>query len=415
MTGTSKGFTTNILHCDRQKSIEHGSLHKPIHNSVAYEYRESRDIAAVFQGRSSGFSYGRQSNPTVSALEDKISLMEGGLASCCFSTGVAAITATFLSLLRSGDHLISSSFLFGNTNSLFNTLSRLGIEVSFVDATDVNAVDAAYQLNTKAVFVETIANPCTQVSDLNAIGDYCEAKNLLYVVDNTMTSPYLFQPRLVKAGLSINSLTKCIGGHGNVLGGAVTELGCFDWSRFDNIFDGYKKGDSNTWGMLQIKKKGLRDTGATLSGDSAHHLAIGAETLALRMQRASDNAAALANFFNAHPLINKVFYPGIKSHPEHARAQQLFGSFGSLMSIELSEHIDCFDFLNALELTVVSSNLGDNRTLAIPVAHTIFYEMGPERRASMGITDGTVRLSIGIEDQKDLLADFTKALESMSR
>ena len=415
MTGTSKGFTTNILHCDRQKSIEHGSLHKPIHNSVAYEYRESRDIAAVFQGRSSGFSYGRQSNPTVSALEDKISLMEGGLASCCFSTGMAAITATFLSLLRSGDHLISSSFLFGNTNSLFNTLSRLGIEVSFVDATDVNAVDAAYQLNTKAVFVETIANPCTQVSDLNAIGDYCEAKNLLYVVDNTMTSPYLFQPRLVKAGLSINSLTKCIGGHGNVLGGAVTELGCFDWSRFDNIFDGYKKGDSNTWGMLQIKKKGLRDTGATLSGDSAHHLAIGAETLALRMQRASDNAAALANFFNAHPLINKVFYPGIKSHPEHARAQQLFGSFGSLMSIELSEHIDCFDFLNALELTVVSSNLGDNRTLAIPVAHTIFYEMGPERRASMGITDGTVRLSIGIEDQKDLLADFTKALESMSR
>lgn len=415
MTGTSKGFTTNILHCDRQKSIEHGSLHKPIHNSVAYEYRESRDIAAVFQGRSSGFSYGRQSNPTVSALEDKISLMEGGLASCCFSTGVAAITATFLSLLRSGDHLISSSFLFGNTNSLFNTLSRLGIEVSFVDATDVNAVDAAYQSNTKAVFVETIANPCTQVSDLNAIGDYCEAKNILYVVDNTMTSPYLFQPRLVKAGLSINSLTKCIGGHGNVLGGAVTELGCFDWSRFDNIFDGYKKGDSNTWGMLQIKKKGLRDTGATLSGDSAHHLAIGAETLALRMQRASDNAAALANFFNAHPLINKVFYPGIKSHPEHARAQQLFGSFGSLMSIELSEHIDCFDFLNALELTVVSSNLGDNRTLAIPVAHTIFYEMGPERRASMGITDGTVRLSIGIEDQKDLLADFTKALESMSR
>ncbi|MEH6550040.1 MAG: cystathionine gamma-synthase family protein [Pseudomonadales bacterium] len=414
MSGTSKGFTTNILHSDRQKPIEHGSLHQPIHNSVAYEYRESRDIAAVFQGRSPGFSYGRQSNPTVTALEEKITLMEGGLASCCFSTGMAAITATLFSLLRSGDHLISSSFLFGNTNSLFNTLTNFGIEVSFVDATDVDAISAARQPNTRAVFVETIANPCTQVSDLSAIGDYCELNKLLYIVDNTMTSPYLFQPRLVKAGLTINSLTKCIGGHGNVLGGAVTEMGCFDWASFDNIHDNYKKGESNKWGILQIKKKGLRDTGATLSADSAHHLAIGSETLALRMQRASDNAAVLADFFNTHPLINKVFYPGIKSHPEHLRAQQLFASYGSLMSIELNEHIDCFDFLNALELTVVSSNLGDNRTLAIPVAHTIFYEMGPQRRASMGISDGTVRLSIGIEDQQDLLADFSQALEKVS-
>lgn len=407
---SKKGFTTSILHSDRQKSIEHGSLHKPIHNSVAYEYRDSRDIAAVFQGRASGFSYGRQNNPTVSALEEKVTLMEAGVSTACFSTGMAAITATLFALLRAGDHLISSSFLFGNTNSLFNTLTQFGIEVTFVDATDIDQVAAAVQDNTKAVFVETIANPCTQVSALEEIGDLCEKSDLLYIVDNTMTSPYLFQPREVKAGLIIHSLTKCIGGHGNVLGGAVTETGLFDWSRFENIYDDYKKGDTNTWGLLQIKKKGLRDTGATLSADSAHHLAIGSETLALRMTRTSENALALAQLLQEHPAVNHVFYPGLENHPEHQRAKRLFRSYGAIMSVNLNDQIDCFDFLDALQLVVVSSNLGDNRTLAIPVAHTIFYEMGPERRASMGITDGTVRLSVGIEDREDLLEDFRRAL-----
>ena len=406
----SEGFTTKILHNDRQSTIEHGSLHKPIHTSVAFEYGDAQALADVFQGKASGYSYGRQNNPTTSALEEKVSLMEGGVASVCFATGMSAITSTMIALLRTGDHLISSSFLFGNTNSLFNTLKTLGIEVTFVDATDVNNVVAAVQPNTKAVFVETIANPCTQVSDLEGIGDYCESNNLLYIVDNTVTSPYLFQPASVKAGLIINSLTKYIGGHGNALGGAVTETGCYDWSQFENIYDNYKKGPVSNWGLLQIKKKGLRDTGGTISPESAHHLAIGAETLALRMERSCENAATLAGFFESHPKVKKVFHPSITSHPEHERAQKLFKHYGSLMSIELTDQVDCFDFLNSLEAVVTSSNLGDNRTLGIPVAHTIFYEMGSERRASMGISDSMIRLSIGIEDQNDLLEDFGHAL-----
>ncbi|HSG62522.1 MAG TPA: cystathionine gamma-synthase family protein [Pseudomonadales bacterium] len=407
---SKKGFTTTVLHSDRSKTIEHGALHKPIHTSVAYEYRHSRDIAEVFQGKKSGYTYARQVNPTVTALEDKITAMEDGVATTCFSTGMAAITAFLFSLLQQGDHFVASAYLFGNTNSLFNTLDKFGIDVTFVDITDTAAVAAAIRPNTKALFVETIANPCTQIGDLAAIGDLCEAHGVVFVVDNTMTSPYLFRPKSVKASMVVNALTKCVGGHGDALGGSITETGLFDWTTFDNLIENYKKGDPSLWGMTQIKKKGLRDTGATLSPQAAHLLALGAETLALRQERSSANAMALATFFEAHPKVNKVYYPGLESHPQHALAAKNYRTFGFLMSIELHDSIDCFDFLDALELVVVSSNLGDNRTLAIPVAHTIFYEMGPARRAEMGITDGTVRLSIGIEDIDDLLADFTRAL-----
>ncbi len=405
-----KGFTSRILHGDLQQPIEHGSLHKPVHTSVAYGYGSAREIAEVFQGKRKGYSYARQVNPTVVALEEKITVMEEGVATSCFATGMAAISAVMFALLRQGDHLISSQFLFGNTNSLFNTLTNMGIEVSFVDATDAAAVAAAIQPNTRMVFVETIANPCTQVSDLEGIGKLCAAHGLLYIVDNTMTSPWLFRPVDVDAGLVVNSLTKFIAGHGDVLGGAVTETGRFDWSRYPHIYDVYKKGDPVNWGLLQIKKKGLRDTGGTLSAQAAHQIAIGAETLALRQDRSAGNAAELAAFFDQHPAINKVFYPGLASHPEYARAAHLFRSAGSLMSIELKPGIDCFDVLDALEIPIVASNLGDNRTLAIPVAQTIYFEMGPERRASMGISDGMIRLSIGIEDIDDLLADFSQAL-----
>ena len=405
-----KGFTSRILHSDLQKPVEHGSLHKPIHTSVAFGYEDAHDIARVFQGKMPGYSYGRQINPTVVALEDKLTQMEEGIATACFATGMAAISAIMFSLLQQGDHLVSSQFLFGNTNSLFNTLKNMGIDVTFVDATDSTEVARAIRPETRIVFVETIANPCTQVADLEGIGRLCAEQGLLYVVDNTMTSPYLFRPITVNAGLVVNSLTKFIAGHGDVLGGAVTDTGCYDWSQLPNIYDVYKKGDRVNWGILQIRKKGLRDTGGTLSAAAAHQISIGAETLALRMERSAANAAILADFFNQHPAIHKVFYPGLASHPEYQRAAQLFRSSGALMSIELQEGIDCLDVLNALEIPIVSSNLGDNRTLAIPVAQTIYHEMGPERRASMGISDGMIRLSIGIEDIDDLLSDFSAGL-----
>ena len=405
-----RGLTTTILHSDLESPIEHYSVHKPMHLATAFGYADARELVKVFKGDAAGYVYGRQGNPTAAALEAKISKMEGGIATVCFSTGMAAIAAAFLALLRAGDHVVSSSFLFGNTNSLFGTLNTLGCEISFVDATDVQNVARAIRPATRMVFVETIANPRTQIADLARIGELCVERGILYFVDNTMTSPYLYQPKLHKAGLVINSLTKYIGGHGNALGGAVTDTGLFDWTRFPNIYENYKNQKPALWGMQQIRKKGLRDVGSTLAAEVAHRIAVGAETLALRMDRSSGNALQLARFLAKHPKVRKVYYPGLEDHPQHRLAGELFKTYGALMSIELTDELDCFDFLNRLKLVISSSHLGDNRTLAIPIAHTIYWEMGPQRRAEMGIADSLIRLSIGIEDFDDLAEDFRQAL-----
>ena len=404
------GFTTSILHSDRQKPIEHGSLHKPIHNSVAFGYRDARQLAEVFQGKQGGYRYGRQGNPTVSALEEKVTAMEGGASTICFATGMAAIGAIFQGLLRAGDHIVSSSFLFGNTNSLWQTVTGQGCNVSFVDATDVANVEAALTPATRVVFVETIANPRTQVADLKRIGALCQARGILYVVDNTMTSPWLFQPKAVGASLVVNALTKSIAGHGNALGGALTDTGLFDWGSFPNIYDNYKRNPVRQWGMAQVRAKSLRDFGAALAPEAAHAIAVGAETLALRMERECANAHALAGMLQADERVAAVYYPGLESHPQHAISKELFKAYGSLFSFELKDGIDCFDYLNRLQLAIASSNLGDTRTLVIPVAHTIFFEMGAERRAAMGIAESLIRVSVGIEDTTDLLKDFKQAL-----
>jgi O-acetylhomoserine (thiol)-lyase len=406
------GFTTTILHNDRHKPIEHGSLHKPIHTSVAFGYTDARQLASVFQGKEPGFRYGRQGNPTISALEDKVSKMEDGVATLCFGTGMAAIGALFQALLKAGDAIVSSSFLFGNTNSLWQTVAGQGVDVAFVDATDVAQVEAALTPNTRMVFVETIANPRTQVADLARIGELCRERGILYVVDNTMTSPWLFRPKSVGAGLVVNSLTKSIGGHGIALGGALTDTGLFDWSAYPNIAPNFRKQPAQAQGMAQLRAKALRDFGASLGPEAAHHIAVGAETLALRMTRTCANALALATMLEADERVAKVHYPGLASHPQHGIVTSLFRAGGSLLSFELHEAIDPFDYLNRLQLAIPASNLGDNRTLVIPVAHTIFFEMGAERRASMGIAESLIRVSVGIEDTDDLVEDFRQALDA---
>ena len=405
------GFTTTILHSDRQKPVEHGSLHKPVHTSVAFGYTDARQLASVFQGKEPGFRYGRQGNPTISALEEKVTRMEDGVGTICFATGMGAIGAVFQALLKAGDHVVSSSFLFGNTNSLWQTVAGQGVGVAFVDATDVANVEAAVTPATRIVFVETIANPRTQVADLARIGQLCKLRGILFVVDNTMTTPYLFRPKAVGAGLVVNALTKSIGGHGIALGGSLTDTGAFDWSAYPNIAANYKKNPPLMWGLVQLRAKALRDFGASLGPEAAHHIAVGAETLALRMERASSNALALARMLEADERVAAVHYPGLESHPQHALATGLFRAYGALFSFELKDGIDCFDYLNRLDIAISASNLGDTRTLVIPVAHTIFFEMGAERRASMGIAESLIRVSVGIEDSDDLLEDFRAALQ----
>lgn len=408
---STHGFTTDILHSDRRLGAEAGAVHKPLHPSAQYAFERVEDLVAIFQG-SPGFSYARQGTPTTAALEAKINRMEGGIGTVTFATGMAALSAVFLTLLKKGDHLISSKYIFGNTNSLLGTLANFGVEISLVDATDLAQVQAARRPETRMVFVESLANPGTFVSDLDGIGQWCAQEKLLYVVDNTLSTPWLCTGKSVQAGLVVNSLSKHIGGHANALGGAVTDTGLFDWSSYPNISEVYRKGNPASWGLTQVKKKGLRDMGATLSSDAAHRIAVGSETLALRMGKACDNAMTLAETLSRHPLVARVNYPGLPDHPQHERAKRLFGGrFGALMAVELDDSVDLFAFMNRLKVFVLATHLGDNRTLVLPVAHTIYYEMGPELRAQMGISDNQLRVSVGTEDVEDLIADFEQALK----
>ena len=296
---SKNGFTTEILHSDRRTGCEFGLCISPYILPLSMRFLMP-ELAAVFQGKS-GFSYARQGTPTTAALEKKLTHMEQGIGSVSFSSGMAALTAMFFTLLKAGDHLISSKYIFGNTNSLFGTLQGMGVEITLVDATDIQAVKQAKRENTLMVFTETIANPGTQIADLNAIGEWCQQEGLLYVVDNTLSTPWLSPAKRFGAGLVMNSLSKYIAGHGNALGGMVTDTGLFDWSSYPNISPAYQSGNSQNWGLVQVKKKGLRDMGATLSSDVAHRVATGAETLPLRMAKACDNANKLAHYLIQHP------------------------------------------------------------------------------------------------------------------
>jgi O-acetylhomoserine (thiol)-lyase len=407
---SAQGFTTKLVHSDRLLKLEHGAVHAPIHNSVPYAFEDVQGLIDVFQGKQVGHVYARSSTPTLDALQHKIKQMDNGVATVLFSCGMSAIVNTFLSLLKCGDHLICSLYLFGNTNSLLGTLEGYGIEVTMVDATDIEQVKAAKKENTRMVFVETIANPATQICALDEIGDFCEAEKLVYVVDNTITSSYLFDATKVKASLIVTSLSKYVAGHGNALGGAITETGLFNWQEYPNIFPAYRHGDSQMWGVVQIKKKGLRDMGGCLSSQTAHLISVGSETMELRMQRQCQNALALAEFLEVHPKVSKVYYPGLKSHPQHALASHLFNDFGAILSFDLIDEEDCCAMLNKLNVVISATHLGDTRTLALPVAPTIYHEMGLEMRQKMGVSESMIRCSIGIENTEDLIEDFRQAL-----
>lgn len=404
---------TQLLHSDRLRGAEHAAGHQPIHKSVQWGYQHAQDIADTFQNKRSGFTYARGGNPTTAALEAQINLLEQGIGTISFATGMAAISTLILALLKEGDHLVASQYLFGNTTSFFTTLAAHGISISYADVTDVEQVKAAIQPNTRMVFVETLANPRTQIADLMGIGRVCQEKGLVYVVDATMSTPALLRAKECGASIVMNSLSKGLAGHGAVLGGSLTDTGLFDWSNYPNIFEGYRVGDSKNWGLLQLRKKGLRDIGGALSADSAQQIALGLETFFLRSERACDNALMLARWLLAHPAVEHVDYPGLPQHPQHDRANTLFAGkgYGTLLSFTIKDAAKHpFAVLDALKVVMMSTGLGDNRSMALPVAQTIYAEMSAERRAEWGIADGLIRVSVGIEHIDDLIADWGQAL-----
>jgi O-acetylhomoserine (thiol)-lyase len=412
-TSPLRGLTSRIVHADRRHGTDPTQIHAPISTSVQFGYERTQDVIDVFQGKAkNAFNYWRQGTPSTAALESLITGLENGHGTITFATGMGALTALFLTLLRAGDHVVSSAHVFGNTNSLYGTLGGLGIEISKVKADSVAAVEAALRPTTRMVFVETIANPGTQIPDLVAIGELCLARGLVFVVDNTVTSPALFRPKDVGASLVVNSLTKTVAGHGNAMGGAVTDTGLYDWSTYPNIFAAYRTGDPRGWGLQQIRKKGLRDMGGTLAPEQAHRIAVGAETMALRVARSSESALALARFLEAHPAVAQVRYAMLESHPQHHIAKTLFGAGSWLLAFELKDSSRMLDVLDNLQIAVRATGLGDTRTLVLPMAPTIFWEMGAAGRAEMGIADGLVRVSVGLEEPEDLIADFEAALSA---
>jgi len=410
---TYNGFTTRLVHHDRSQNKSTGEVHTSSCNSVLFGYDAAKDLCDIFQGKTSGHAYARQSTPSNNALQTLVALTEDSPRSLLFATGMGAITATFLSLLTHGDHLIASRYLFGNTHSLINTLKNFGIQVSLVDTCDSQAVADAIQTNTRIIFTETLANPGTQIPDFESIAGLCQAHNLVFMVDNTLTTGYLFQPKTIGAHLIVSSLTKSFNGHGNVLGGTLVDTGLYDWHNYPNIFPAYRKGDSTTWGLTQVRKKGLRDMGGTLSAESCARISIGVETLALRMERVCSNAQKLAEFLVAQPQVARVYHPSLATHPQHKRAQRLFKGFGGLLSLDLKAQYNPQDFLNNTKIIINATHLGDNRTLALPVAQTIFYEMGPENRKAQGINENMIRCSIGIEDEGDLIDSFAAGLSAL--
>ncbi|MGB3725177.1 MAG: cystathionine gamma-synthase family protein [Glaciecola sp.] len=411
-----RNIASQLVHADRLiNKPQHGAVHEATNNSVLFEFDDVADLEAVFQGKKAGHVYSRSSSGSALALQNILAELEGGMTAATFSTGMAAISAVMFSLLQAGDHIVVSKYLFGNTRSFIDSLTRFGIKVTYVDVSSADKVEQVIVENTKLVFSETIANPGTQVADLINIGKLCQRLQLLFVVDNTMTPSVMLDANTIHANLLTTSLTKYIGGHGNVLGGVVVDMGNFNWQQYDNILDVYKNAPSEQWGITQIRKKGLRDMGATLAPQSTHLISVGLETLSMRMQKTSENALAIAKFLHQQAHVSTVYYPGLPDHPQHQRAQHLFnGEFGGILSFELEPHVNMRAFINALDLVISATHLGDTRTLILPVATTIFYENGPKQRKEMGISETLVRMSIGIEAAEDIIDDMQQAFYLVS-
>jgi O-acetylhomoserine (thiol)-lyase len=409
---TERSKTSRIIHqCREDRKSLFSDLNHPVHRNVAFSFDSYDEICNAFQGKTSSYTYGRQSNPSVRDLESKINCLEEAYATVAFSSGMAAIGSSLFALLSAGDHIIVSKFLFGNTRSLFCSFKKFGIAVDFVDTTDSENVEKLVRKKTVALFVETIANPLTQIPDMVRLGALCQDQGLLFIVDNTLTSPSLFNPKAVGASLVINSLSKYICGNGSSLGGTVSDTGIFDWSNFNGI-DGIYKNNYNPKDLckMQISKKGLRDFGASISPDSANLICFGLETLDLRVHKICENANKIAAALKDNHLVANVYHPSLYTHRQHSVANELYGSYGGVLSFDLSASCDLHAFFSAIKNISISSHLADLRTLIIPVAQTIFFEVGGAARTQMGISDQTIRLSVGIEPAQEVIEYLEEAI-----
>ncbi len=426
--GPTYGFDTLQIHAGARPDPATGARQTPIYQTTAYVFRDAEHAAALFNLQEVGYIYSRLTNPTVAALQERVAVLEGGVGAVCCSSGHAAQIMALFPLMQPGCNVVVSTRLYGGTVTQFSqTIKRFGWEATFVDFDDLDAVKAAIDDNTRAIFCESIANPGGYITDLRAVADVADAAGLPLVVDNTSATPYLCRPIEHGATLVVHSLTKYLTGNGTVTGGVVVDSGKFDWSASDKFpslsapepaYHGLKFHE--TFGPLAFTFHGiaigLRDLGMTLNPQAAHYTLCGIETLSLRMERHVENAQKIASWLEGHDAVEAVTYAGLESSPYYDRVAKVCPKgAGALFTVALKGGYDaCIKFVDTLEIFSHVANLGDTRSLVIHSASTTHRQLTPEQQAAAGAAPNVVRLSIGIEDADDLIADLDRALTAAS-
>ncbi|MFL7792572.1 MAG: O-acetylhomoserine aminocarboxypropyltransferase/cysteine synthase family protein [Anaerolineae bacterium] len=420
---TSQGFDTLALHAGHTPDAETGARAVPIWQTTSYVFKDTAHAARLFALEEFGNIYTRIMNPTTDVLEQRVAALEGGVAGLAFASGMAAISATLLTLCGEGDEIVATTRLYGGTVTLLSaTLPRMGVKTVWVDSDEPEDFSHAITERTKAVYLETIGNPKLTIPDLAGIAEVAHARGVPVVIDNTTASPALCRPIEHGADIVVHSLTKYLGGHGNSIGGIVVDSGRFPWDsgRFSEFVDpdpsyhGLKFYE--TFGdiafAVRTRVRLLRDLGACISPFNAFLILQGIETLSLRMARHSENALAVAEFLAQHPKVDWVLYPGLESHPSHERAKHYLPDGASgLVGFGVKGGMDAGrKFIEGVKLFSHLANIGDARSLAIHPASTTHQQLSVEEQAAAGVTPDFVRLSIGIESIDDILADLDQAL-----
>ncbi len=425
MTDTpTYGFETLQIHAGARPDPATGARQTPIYQTTAYVFRDADHAAALFNLQEVGYIYSRLTNPTVAVLQERIATLEGGAGAVCCSSGHAAQIMALFPLMGPGLNVVASTRAYGGTITQFSqTIKRFGWSAKFVDFDDESAVAAAIDENTRAIFCESIANPGGYVTDLDAIAKIADAAQLPLIVDNTTATPYLCQPFRHGAALVVHSTTKYLTGNGTVTGGAVVDSGTFDWSATDKFpslsqpepaYHGLKFHE--TFGPLAYTFHGiaigLRDLGMTMNPQAAHYTLMGIETLSLRMERHVANAKKIANWLETDPRIDKVTYAGLPSSPYAKRAERICPKgAGALFTVAVKGGYDaCVKLVENLNIFSHVANLGDARSLILHPASTTHRQLSEEQQEAAGAGPGVVRISIGIEDADDLIADLDQAL-----
>jgi O-acetylhomoserine (thiol)-lyase len=416
---------TKALHAGQVPDPTTNSRAVPIYQTTSYVFNSSEHAANLFALKEMGNIYTRLMNPTTDVLEKRLAEMDGGVGALAVASGSAAITLAVLNLAKCGDNIISTNYLYGGTYNLFHhTLARMGITVKFVDSSDPRNIAAAIDGDTKAVFTETIGNPKNNVDDFEAIAKVAHDNGLPLIVDNTVATPVLFRPIEHGADIVCYSLTKFIGGHGTSIGGAVVDSGNFDWSsgRFpeyttpDPSYHGlvYHEALGNLAYILKMRITLLRDMGPALSPFNAFQFLQGLETLHVRMPRHCENARKVAEFLESHPCVAWVNYPGLPSHPDYDRAKRyLPAGQGAILGFGIKGGAAAgAKFIDSVKLASHLANIGDAKTLVIHPATTTHQQLSPEEQISAGVTPDFVRVSVGIEDVDDIIADLDQALKA---